>query len=482
VGDNGRLGIGRLVSRKTSGEPPPGGLTTAVGGTSETSGRPQKSVAIQNLGCSKNQIDGERMLSLFARNAFRVVEDPSSADIIVVNTCAFIKEATQEAIDTILETAELKKTGRCETLIVSGCFSQRYRDKAKADLPEVDFWAGVDDWEGVLSRLIQNIPDDDTDNRIADAGVANDNNNRKDDFRRVLSEPLSTQYIKIAEGCSHNCSFCVIPSIRGKFKSRGMDDILREAEWLYGQGVKELILVAQDTSFYGRDIDISLVKLLEALLKNTDFPWIRMMYLHPKFVGDDLLTLIAAEPRVCPYFDIPLQHISDPILTAMNRTPLSEGIRTLIERIRKTVPGATLRSSFIIGFPGETEKEFGELRNFIQRAEFDKLGLFPYSPEEGTGACAMQNRPRAQTVQKRCAELMSIQQEISRNLLEDKVGSDTDVIIDRISDDPDFNYEGRTKGDAPEVDGRVFVSSGSFETGQIVRMRIIGAGDYDLFV
>jgi ribosomal protein S12 methylthiotransferase len=450
------LGIGRLVSRKTA--------------------------AIQNLGCSKNLIDGERMLALFARNGLHITDDPSIADIIVVNTCAFIKEATQEAIDTILEMAELKKSGRCETLIVSGCFSQRYRDKAKIDLPEVDFWAGVGDWEDVLSRLIKNIPGDnvycndnrtDSINDVDGGGVY--------DFRRVLSVPISTQHIKIAEGCSHGCSFCVIPAIRGKFKSRGVDDVLREAKWLCGQGARELILVAQDTSFYGRDIGASLTALLESILKDTDFPWIRMMYLHPKFVDGGLLNLVAAEPRICPYFDIPLQHISDPILTAMNRTPLSSGIYELIERIRKTVPGATLRSSFIVGFPGETEKEFGELRDFIQFASFDKLGLFPYSPEEGTAAYAMRPRPTAKTTQKRCEELMSIQQEISRNLLEAKVGTDADIIIDRISDDPDFNYEGRTSGDAPEVDGRVFVSSGSFEIGQIVRMRIIGASDYDLF-
>jgi ribosomal protein S12 methylthiotransferase len=452
--------------------------------------RSQKSVAMQNLGCSKNLIDGERILALFADNGFRITGNPSLANVIVVNTCAFIKEATQEAIDTILEMAELKKTGSCKTLIVSGCFSQRYRGKAKKELPEVDIWAGAGDWEGVLSRLIENIPrdhahrvDNRIDNRIDDDGipVIINSTNQQDGFRRILSEPLSTQYLKIAEGCSHNCSFCVIPSIRGKFKSRGIDDILREAEWLYGQGARELILVAQDTSFYGRDIGTSLTALLESLLKDTDFPWIRMMYLHPKFVSGELLTLTAAEPRICPYFDIPLQHISDPILTAMNRTPLSKGIYELIDRIRKTVPGATLRSSFIIGFPGETEKEFGELKDFIQSASFDKLGLFPYSPEEGTGACAMRPRPRTPTVRKRCEELMSIQREISRNLLEAKIGSDADVIIDRISDDPDFNYEGRTRGDAPEVDGRVFVPSGSFEIGQIVRMRVAGAGDYDLF-
>jgi ribosomal protein S12 methylthiotransferase len=454
------------VNPKTPDETPHAGqsYTAKVGDIAETADRSRKSVAIQNLGCSKNLIDGERILALFARNAFSVVEDPSLAEIIVVNTCAFIKEATQEAIDTILEMSELKKTGRCKTLIVSGCFSQRYRDKAKGELPEVDIWAGVDDWEGVLQKLPA-------------VGRL-----KQDDFSRVLSEPLSTQYIKIAEGCSHGCTFCVIPSIRGKYKSRDTGDILQEAKWLYGQGTRELILVAQDTSFYGRDTGTGLTALLEALIRDTDFPWIRMMYLHPQFVDDDLLNLVAAQPRLCPYFDIPLQHISDPILTAMNRTPPASGIYALIERIRKTVPNATLRSSFIVGFPGETKREFDELRNFIRFASFDKLGLFPYSPEEGTGACAMRPRPRTETAQRRCDELMSIQREISRNLSEAKVGTDTDVIIDRISDNPDFNYEGRTAGDAPEVDGRVFVSSGNFEIGQIARMRIVGADDYDLFV
>jgi ribosomal protein S12 methylthiotransferase len=438
-----------------------------------------KTAAIQNLGCSKNVIDGERILALFAGNGFRIAEDPSVADVIIVNTCAFIREATQEAIDTILEMSELKRTGRCKTLIVSGCFSQRYREKAMSELPEVDIWTGVNDWESVLSQLIGNrIPK--TDNGIP--GMNTNGAGRPSGFPRILSEPLSTQHIKIAEGCSHNCSFCVIPSIRGKFKSRDINDITQEAAWLYGQGARELILVAQDTSFYGRDIGSNLVKLLEALLRDTDFPWLRVMYLHPQLVDDDLLKLVAAEPRLCPYFDIPLQHISDSVLAAMNRAPLSSGIRALIERIRKTVPGATLRTSFIVGFPGETEKEFGELREFIRSAYFDKLGLFPYSPEEGTPACAMRRRPRANTVRRRCDELMSIQQDISRDLLEAKAGTEEEIIIDRVSDDHDFNYEGRTRGDAPEVDGRVFVSSGNFEIGQIARVKIIGASDYDLFV
>ncbi|MDR0306592.1 MAG: 30S ribosomal protein S12 methylthiotransferase RimO [Chitinispirillales bacterium] len=420
-------------------------------------------IAIQNLGCSKNQVDGERILSLFTYNGHEITEDFSTADIIIVNTCAFIKEAQEEAIAAILDMGEIRKTGRCRTLIVSGCFSQRYRDKINNEFPEVDIWAGVEDWEQVLSSLLQKP------------------SGEKSSFKRALSEPLSTQYIKIAEGCSHSCSFCVIPSIRGKFKSRSTDEILQEAQWLYDQGTRELILVAQDTSFYGRDKGTNLAALLETLLLRTRFPWIRMMYLHPQLVNNDLLKLIASEERLCSYFDIPLQHVSDPILTAMNRLPLSKGLYSLVDQIRSEVRDATLRSSFILGFPGETEKHFNELKQFIMYARFDKMGVFPFSPEEGTKAYSMRPRPRIATTQRRCDELMSIQQDISRGLLEAKIGSAQQIIIDRVSDDHDFNYEGRTMADAPEVDGRVFIQDGSFELGQILTAKIIGASDYDLY-
>ena len=427
--------------------------------------------AIQNLGCSKNQIDGERIMALLAAGGYGITEDCAQADVIVVNTCAFIREAQEEAIEAVLEMAALRKSGRCKTLVVSGCFSERYRDKVKKEFPEVDIWAGVGDWEAAISPILYNNKDNVSDSPSGESYI------------RALSAPLSTQYIKIAEGCSHRCSFCVIPSIRGRFKSRGEESIIQEARWLYEQGARELILVAQDTSYYGRDAGASLARLLESLLKNTDFPWIRMMYLHPQLIDDGLLKLVAAEGRVCPYFDIPLQHISDPILAAMNRQPLSGGIRALIDRIRGAVGGAALRTSFIVGFPGETEKEFGELRRFVESARFDKLGVFPFSPEEGTPAFSMRPRPRAGTVRRRCEELMEIQREISRELLEAKVGGSAEIIIDRISDDHDFNYEARTRADAPEVDGRVFVGSGSgsFETGQILNVRITGASDYDLY-
>ncbi len=421
-----------------------------------------KSVAMQNLGCSKNLIDGERILELFKSAGYSITEDCTEADIIIVNTCAFIKEAQEEAINTILEMAAMRNEGRCSKLIVSGCFSQRYRDQVKKEFPEVDIWAGVDDWESILSSFVGTKP-------------------QNNSFKRTLSEPISTQYLKIAEGCSHRCSFCVIPSIRGDFKSRSKVSILEEANWLYSQGTKELILVAQDTSFYGRDQKSNLVDLLGELLASTQFPWIRMMYLHPQFASDELLSLMAAESRLCPYFDIPLQHISDPILTAMRRRPLSSDLYKLIDRIRSKVPGAGIRSSFILGFPGETEKEYRELKKFVEYARFDKMGVFPFSPEEGTAAFTLKSRPRNSTAQRRCEELMTIQREISRENLERKVGTVTEVILDRVSDDPDFNYEARTKVDAPEVDGRTFIQSGDYNPGQIHKAKIIGASDYDLY-
>ncbi len=419
------------------------------------------SVALQNLGCSKNLIDGEKILGFFKSAGFQLTEDLEEAEIIIVNTCAFIREAQEEAIETILESASYKKEGRCRTLVVTGCFSQRYRDEVAVQFPEVNLWAGVDDWEEVLNKYFQ------TESSLS--------------FVRELSEPLSTQYLKIAEGCSHRCSFCAIPSIRGPFKSRPVQSIIDEARWLYSKGTRELILVAQDTSFYGRESGFNLALLLEEILKKTKFPWIRMMYLHPKFVDESLLKLISSESRICSYFDIPLQHISDPILKSMRRSPLSADIYRLIDRIRALVPGSALRSSFILGYPGETEKDYKYLRDFIEFARFDKLGVFPYSPEQGTDAFELKKRPRSSTAQRRCEELMLLQREISREIMEEKIGTEIEVIIDTVSEEPDYNFEGRSRSDAPEIDGKVFISSGSFETGSIIKAKVFGANDYDLF-
>jgi ribosomal protein S12 methylthiotransferase len=421
----------------------------------------KNSVHICNLGCSKNVVDGERMAAFLEAAGFHLVDDPGEAVIIIVNTCAFIREAKEEAIETTIEMARHKEAGTCKLLAVAGCFAQRYREEAAAELPEVDLWMGVEDWPKVLRRSL---------------GARG-----RPGFKRHLTGSKSSQYLKISEGCSHRCAFCAIPAIRGSFASRRPQEIVEEARWLRRQGVNECILVSQDTTCYGRDAGTSLVRLLETLLAKTSFPWIRMMYLHPRFTTDELLRLVASEPRLCSYFDIPLQHIADPILRAMRRRPLAEGTYRLIERIRRLVPGAAIRTSFILGFPGETRAHFAELLRFVEWARFEKMGVFPFSPEEGTAAYSMRPRPRADTVRRRCETMMALQREISREIGESRIGVTLPVIIDEVSEDPDYHFVGRTQWDAPEIDGRVHVLDGSCTPGEIVPLRIVDAGDYDLF-
>lgn len=412
-----------------------------------------------NLGCSKNIIDGEHIIHLVKRSGYSLTNDLSRADLIIVNTCAFIREAQEEAIENILHAAQAKKSARTR-LVVSGCFSERYRKEIHSEFPEVDLWTGVNDWETLLGELLDVSP--------TPAG-------------RVLSGPRATQHLKIAEGCSHHCSFCVIPSIRGSYRSRTPSSVIEEAQWLQSQGVRELILVAQDSSRYGKDIGLSLSLLLEKIIASTSIPWIRLMYLHPQFISNEFLKLCADEPRICSYFDIPLQHIADSLLISMKRKPLSKGLYHLIEQIRTTAPGAAIRTAFITGYPGETTVHFKKLVQFIEWARFEKLGVFPYSPEEGTPAALLRPRPRNGTAFRRCETLMAVQRDISREINEHKVGTEIDVIIDRIADDPDFNFEARGRFDAPEVDGRVFIRNGSFNPGTITRVTVIGASDYDLF-
>jgi ribosomal protein S12 methylthiotransferase len=414
-------------------------------------------VALQNLGCSKNQIDGERMLAHLAGEGFIITQDFRDADIIIVNTCAFIREATQEAIHEILEMALYKSNGNCTTLAVAGCFSQRFRAEAKADFPEVDVWLGVHDWPTVLKKRFHTSD--------------------SPSFARVISPPFATQYLKIAEGCSHRCSFCAIPSIRGGFASRPETEIIAEARWLESKGVKECILVSQDTSYYGKDRDSSLVRLLEKLLAETTIPWLRLMYLHPQLVNDDFLRLVAREKRLLPYFDIPFQHISDDILMSMKRLPLAKGIRSLIERIRAIVPDAAIRTTFIVGYPGETVRHFNELIKFVEWARFERCGVFPFSPEEGTPAFSLKKRPKNATVAARCDELMAVQAGISAEICASRVGTTLDVIVESRAD---FGFEARSVWDAPEVDGTVRIEKGNPAVGTIVPVRIVESRDYDL--
>jgi ribosomal protein S12 methylthiotransferase len=434
-----------------------------------------RTVALLNLGCSKNQIDGERMLARLYASGYSAVSDFSRAETILINTCAFIKEATREAIDAILDMARFKKSGACTTLAVAGCFSERFRNEARAHFPEVDAWLGVHDWPALLASSFGA-------RQGATAG-------------RVLFPPLATQYLKIAEGCSRRCGFCAIPAIRGPYKSRPEKEIVREARWLHSRGVKECILVSQDTTSYGRDRGSSLAGLLRLLLAKTEFPWIRLMYLHPQLVSDELLSLFAQEKRLLPYFDIPLQHISDDILRSMNRRPLKKGIRALIGNIRATVPDAAIRTTFIAGYPGERERHFRELLDFVEETRFDRLGVFPFSPEEGTRAFSLPKKPLDRTALFRCERIMSLQRGTSAARCASLVGKTLDVIVDGPAQKNEFavshkspggkkkkgaSLEGRTKGDAPEVDGTVLLPPGSAKTGSIIRARIVSSSDYDL--
>jgi ribosomal protein S12 methylthiotransferase len=352
------------------------------------------------------------------------------------------------------------KTGNCK-LIVSGCFSQRYREEVQKDFPEVDLWLSTENWQKELCEYY-NIKEG------------------NQSFTRILSEPKHTQYIKISDGCSHRCSFCVIPKIKGDFKSESSEKIIEEAQWLEKQGVKELIVVSQDTSFYGRDIGTNLTALLKNILDKTNFRWIRTMYLYPSFVDDEFLDFVANNPRILPYFDIPLQHISDDILKSMGRKTKSEDLYALVEKIRSKVPNAVIRTAFIIGYPGETPKNFKELSAFVAWAKFDKMGCFPYSPEEGTKAAKLPNAPTNRTVQKRMAEIMDTQKVISNELQEAKIGRKIEVIVDCVSDFEEYNFECRSKDDAPEVDGRVFLIDGDANIGDFLEVEVIDCDDYDL--
>ncbi len=421
-----------------------------------------KTVSLYNLGCSKNFVDGENITGYMAANGFKIIDSCENADIIIVNTCSFIEDATKEAIDTILGMGQIKENREDKTLVVSGCFSERYREEVAKEFPEVDLWIGTKDWIDELAEYFT----------LKDGTRS---------FNRILSEPLASQYIKISEGCSHRCAFCIIPEIRGGFVSRPWEDVINEAKWLEAQGVKELIVVSQDTTAYGREFGKDLADLLRALLDETSFPWIRMMYLHPSLVSDKLLDLVGSEPRLCSYFDMPLQHIADPVLKRMGRRPGKAGTYELIEKIRSKVPDATIRTTFILGFPGETEEDVAEVVEFIKWAKFEKLGVFPYSPEEGTRAEKMDDQIEPEVSVERAGLIMEIQQDISREKQEARVGKTVPVIIERLSDNPDYNFEGRTQGDAPEVDGRVWIIDGDATPGDIRMVKLFDCDDYDLF-
>ncbi len=417
------------------------------------------------LGCPKNEVDSEVMVKLLEDHGAIQTMDLKEADTVFVNTCGFIADASQESVDTILELTELKKQDVIQKIYVIGCLSERYQNDMKNEFPDVDGFFGVIPFESVKEALFP------------------ESQYKKPDlfYPRKVSTPSHLAYLKISEGCDHPCTFCAIPMIKGSYHSRSIEAIMAEAEALVADGVRELILIAQDTTMYGRDLEekTDLVQLLKKLVAIHDLKWIRIMYAHPAHVSDELIQMIADEPRICKYLDMPLQHISDNMLSAMRRTPSQKGIEALVQKLRKRIPGLVLRTAFIVGFPGETGKDFESLLHFIKKYKFDRLGAFQFSAEEGTAAALLPDHLSKSVIEERFNALMMIQHGISLELNQKYVGQVVPVMVDGY--DPDQKlYYGRTQGDGYEVDQTVWIDE-EVNPGDIVQIRMTESSPYDLF-
>jgi ribosomal protein S12 methylthiotransferase len=438
-----------------------------------------RKVGMISLGCPKNLVDAEIMLGqLQAESGVTITNDLDEADVVIVNTCGFIDAAKQESIDTILEIAERKGKG-VERLIVSGCMVQKYRADLQQAIPEIDAFVGLDHLEAI-SRAVSG---DDVDA----APVKRKMSVRLyEDLPRVLTTGTAHSYVKVSEGCSNPCTFCAIPQMRGKFRSRGIDSIVREAQQLQNAGVKELNLVAQDTTRFGEDIGVAhgLTRLVETLLAETDFRWIRFLYAYPGSLDWSLFELMGREPRFVSYCDIPLQHVTANVLGRMRRPGSPKEYREMIARMRELVPDITLRTTFITGHPGETPKDFGELYDFVEWARFDNMGAFLYSPEDSTLAAKMDDMPSRKTAERRRAKLMELQQTIAMSRNEERVGRTFDAIITGVCDETEHLLEGRIAGQAPEIDGRLLINDGidllPKQLPAFARVEITDAHPYDL--
>ena len=428
-------------------------------------------VGFVSLGCSKNLIDTEMAIGIFKSNKFNIVNNVEDAEIIVINTCGFIESAKQEAINTILEMAEYKKSGKCKYLIAMGCLVQRYKKELEKSLPEVDLFITIDEYndfgEKIQKLINQNL---------------NEFTSKFDYLNRIITTGNVTAYLKIAEGCSNKCTYCAIPNIRGPYVSRPKEDILKEAEKLAKQGIKEIIVIAQDTTRYGEDLygESKLPELLQDLCKIEGFEWIRFLYAYPETITDKLIKTVKENKKICNYFDIPIQHISDRVLKRMNRRTTGEEIERIIKKIKQEIPDVILRTSLIVGFPGETEEDFKLLSNFVEKGYFNKLGVFTYSKEDGTPAAKLPEQIHHNTKKKRYNEIMKIAMEKSKENIKKHIGNEYKVLIENKSFDNKF-YIGRTYMDIPETDGVVFVTGNKQNLiGKFARIRIIDVKDYDL--
>ncbi|MCD8211696.1 MAG: 30S ribosomal protein S12 methylthiotransferase RimO [Oscillospiraceae bacterium] len=431
-------------------------------------------VAFISLGCAKNQINTEQMMALTRQAGHEVLSDPAGADVAVLNTCGFIESAKSEAIENILQLAQLKEQGLLGKLLVTGCLTQRYQDQVFQELPEVDGILGTGSYPEIVSALEQLQAGD----RPARFG---DIDHTEEELPRILTTPEYSVYLKIAEGCDNHCSYCVIPSLRGVYRSRPMEDLLAEAEDLAQHGCRELIVIAQDITRYGTDLygRRMLPELLEQLCK-LPFHWIRLHYLYPDEMDDELIDVIADQPKILKYLDIPIQHINNDILAAMNRRGTGDEIRALFDKLRQRIPGLVLRTSIIAGLPGEGEAEFEELCDFLREAKIERAGIFPFSPEEGTPAAEMPGQVPAEVIDRRTELLVDLQSRVMDEFNERCMGSTLEVLCEGYNEEMGC-WQGRSWADSQDVDGHVyFTSDGSPEPGQFVRVTITGTLDGDL--
>ena len=429
-----------------------------------------------SLGCDKNLVDSEEMLGLLTRKGFEIVDDETQAEVIIINTCCFINDAKEESVNTILEMAEYKKAGSCKALIVTGCMAQRYKNEIIEEVPEVDAVLGTTSYEDIY-RAIQEAVDGKQFQEFKSIDYLPESLGR-----RVLTTGGHFGYLKIAEGCDKHCTYCIIPKLRGKFRSVPMERLLTQAREMAEEGVKELILVAQETTVYGTDIygKKSLHVLLKELCKISGIRWIRVLYCYPEEIYDELIQTMKEEKKICHYLDLPIQHASDRILKRMGRRTTRAELVDIVNKLRGEIPDIVLRTTLITGFPGETEEDHEELMEFVDEMEFDRLGVFTYSPEEDTPAAGMPDQIPEEIKEERRDEIMELQQEISYDKGTDRIGQELLVMIEgKVADES--AYIGRTYGDAPKVDGYIFVQTGELlMTGDFAKVRVTGALEYDL--
>ncbi|MGK4197813.1 30S ribosomal protein S12 methylthiotransferase RimO [Fusobacterium sp. HC1336] len=433
-------------------------------------------LALISLGCSKNLVDSEHYLGILSkRKGMELTSEIPEADIVIVNTCGFIGDAKEESIQTILEVSEFKETGNLKKIIVAGCLAQKYSEEILKELPEVDAVIGtgdVDKIEKVVDEILAGKKAVETKNMTFLANANTD---------RVLTTAPHTAYLKISEGCNRACTYCIIPQMRGRLRSRSIEDIVEEAKRLVASGVREINLLAQETTEYGIDLygDKKLAALMKELCKIEGLKWLRTYYMHPEYVTDELIEVMKSEDKICKYFDVPIQHVSDNILRNMARAKNGEQVKNVLNRIRKAIPDATIRTTLIVGFPGETEENFQELKEYVREFEFDYAGVFKYSREEDTVAYNLPDQVPEEIKERRYAELVNLQSEIAERKNRKFLGQEIEVMIDGVSSESEYLLEGRTRGQALEIDGKVLTTDGTAKPGEIVKVKVEQNFEYD---